>query len=1404
MTDRLRAWAHRRSLPLVLSALVVVGCFLQAPGRLVRDTKLDLVIDPVGFLSRTLQLWDPSASFGQLQNQAIGYLFPIGPWFAIGHALAIPGWVLQRAWFATLLLVGLWGALKLLEALRIGRPASRVLGAAAYGLSPSILTLVGFQSGAELPHALLPWALLPLVTGAERGSPRRAAALSGLAIVAMGAVNAAATAAVLVLPAMWLVTRTPGPRRRALIGWWALAVVMATAWWAVPLVLQGRYGLPFADYTETARITTATTSAVEVLRGTSNWVGYLVVGGRPWLQGAWSLITLPAAVVATALLTALGLGGLARKDMPERTTWALTVGLAAAIMAAGYTGSFGGAAAGPVRDLLDGPLAAFRNLHKFSPVIALPVALGVTHSASALARWARRVWERTGRPQPVWARPLAAGLALVLLVLAAFPVVSGRVATLGSFEDLPGYWRETAGWLNDNSDGQRTLVLPAASFGEYEWGRTFNEPLQPLADDPWAVRDLIPLGSVGAVRLLDGVEQLLTTGERSPALAPYLARAGVRYLVVRNDLDVRRVTSPRPQIVRSVLAGTPGIERVARFGPVVEPLAVTTRLVPDIAAAADEPLQAVEVYEVLPDAPLVTTYPTSGTQVLSGGPEALLPVGEAEDLDDKAVVLAGDERAPLGPDDRWVITDDLGRRDVNYGRVHTNASYVLTPAEDSPNTGREPHDRLVVPGIEHQTTARNRGAAEIAASSYALGLARLPEAQPFAAFDGDAATVWRPARTGTAVGQWVEIRFDEPIDVSSIGVEIPPARVGRGRVSQVRVTTDAGTRTSNVAASAGANGIPVPEGETDVIRVTITDVEGGANALEGPGISEITIPEVEVQRPLVTPADRPDDLDGSAAPLVVLRRHRADPFDLTRHDEEVGLRRVVRLPDAATYTLEGRAAPVPGDQLIRLVDALGDPGDLAVSSTSTWGNLPIFSPRRLVDGDPDTSWISDPSNPVPTVTLRWDEPVTLDEVRLTATGPPTESPAQLRLESPAGDRDVVLGGAGGGSFRALTTNEVTVSFPTDVDPLSNPSRAVGVAELRFPALDDLARSSLDADAPFTRPCGEGPTVTVDDQEVATALSGTVQDLLEASPLTMAACDGPLTLEAGRHDVDAPATPLFDPSRLVLRESDATAPDATTVDTDGLDGAAAAPTPPALEPEDVPDLTTAPAARAAVADEWGRVDRTITVEAGDESYLAIAENFNAGWSATLGGETLTPVRLDGWRQGFLLPAGQGGTVRLTFEPDQTYQGALIAGSLLVVGLFLLAFVRPRRRDDRPALATRSLPPLLVVVLATALCALIGGPLALFVPLLLLLPGRDDTLPFLAGVAYLAAGALVALNAGPGGNAFGSATQILAVEAVAAVLVSLVPATWPGLPWLRPPRADEPPAAPTDQTGPSPAG
>ena len=49
-------------------------------------------------------------------------------------------------------------------------------------------------------------------------------------------------------------------------------------WWILPLLLLGEYSLPFLDYIESASNTTAPMSLFQVLRGTNQWVAYVVAG----------------------------------------------------------------------------------------------------------------------------------------------------------------------------------------------------------------------------------------------------------------------------------------------------------------------------------------------------------------------------------------------------------------------------------------------------------------------------------------------------------------------------------------------------------------------------------------------------------------------------------------------------------------------------------------------------------------------------------------------------------------------------------------------------------------------------------------------------------------------------------------------------------------------------------------------------------------------------------------------------------------------------------------------------------------------------------------------------------------------------------------------------------------------
>ena len=69
-------------------------------------------------------------------------------------------------------------------------------------------------------------------------------------------------------------------------------------------------------------------------------------------------------------------------------------------------------------------------------------------------------------------------------------------------------------------------------------------------------------------------------------------------------------------------------------------------------------------------------------------------------------------------------------------------------------------------------------------------------------------------------------------------------------------------------------------------------------------------------------------------------------------------------------------------------------------------------------------------------------------------------------------------------------------------------------------------------------------------------------------------------------------------------------------------------------------------------------------------LRVAENSNPGWRATLDGRPLETMALDGWQQGYRVPAGDGGRVVLDFTPDRPYRAGLWIGAalalLLVVG------------------------------------------------------------------------------------------------------------------------------------------
>ena len=107
---------------------------------------------------------------------------------------------------------------------------------------------------------------------------------------------------------------------------------------------------------------------------------------------------------------------------------------------------------------------------------------------------------------------------LLAVVGSVLPAVTGCITPGGALVDVPQNCRQAATWLDEN-DGGTALVVPGANFANYAWGLLRDEPLQYLADSPWAVRNVIPLTPPGNIRMLDEVERRLAQAPGSPGLS---------------------------------------------------------------------------------------------------------------------------------------------------------------------------------------------------------------------------------------------------------------------------------------------------------------------------------------------------------------------------------------------------------------------------------------------------------------------------------------------------------------------------------------------------------------------------------------------------------------------------------------------------------------------------------------------------------------------------------------------------------------------------------------------------------------------------------------------------------------------------------------------------------------------
>ena len=458
--------------------------------------------------------------------------------------------------------------------------------------------------------------------------------------------------------------------------------------------------------------------------------------------------------------------------------------------------------------------------------------------------------------------------------------------------------------------------------------------------------------------------------------------------------------------------------------------------------------------------------------------------------------------------------------------------------------------------------------------------------------------------------------------------------------------------------------------------------------------------------------------------------------------------------EAGGHELTVTAVPRPGPALDALL-AVARGGTQAVASV-----VEVVEPRggaaAAVDGDPGTSWLAAPSDQPASLVLTWPEPRTVDALRVvTDPGVAARRPDAVTIDAGSGASSVRLAADGTARFAPLVTDRLELTFRSagrerSFDPYTLWTRplGIGVSEVEVGGPNE----TVDPGRPVVLPCGEGPALMLDGRFLSTGVDTDLGALRSMRSIPVTVCDEApaVDLAAGEHRLIALGTPVL------------AVDSATLVRTDG-----AGTSPVVREPADV--------------QRWDAGSRTVEVGDRDEdTLLVVPENTNAGWTATLDGRRLEPVAVDGWQQGYVLPAGPAGRVDLVFGPGATYRTALVGGAGAVVLLAVLAALParptregPARGRHRGALRVRGA---VLGLVALGGMAFVGGAVGAGAVLLLWAGTAALGRHRLPGLALVAAGtsatAAVLFLTAPDGT--GTARQVLAVVALGAVAAGIVPA------------------------------
>ncbi|WP_436795905.1 alpha-(1-_3)-arabinofuranosyltransferase domain-containing protein [Actinospongicola halichondriae] len=1306
----------------ILTVLTVVPQLLGGRGRLNADTKQYLYLDPGDLLDRSRTLWDARVGGGAVTHQAIGYLWPMGPFYWLTDQAGIPSWAAQRLWVGGIQLVAALGALVLFRHLSTRHPA-QLAGAALYGLSPFVLGQITGQSGLLLPYAALGWLVWAMARAVESGGWRWPAVFA-LVVTTCASLNGSSVFFVVLAATLWVpfavwsfghATPREGVATLARAGGLTLVTQL---WWLVAYAIGGAYGLPILGVTEQVQTTSYTTSAAEVIRGLGYWFFYGADSEGSWLRGL-----APSYMESGVLLTfsfavpiaALALGALVR--WTPRAYFAVLVGLGTVLAVGAFpepTRSPVGATFESLSQQSDLVLS-LRNTQRAGPLVALGLAGLAVGGLHALGR--RRSVTGT-----------AAAVVLVGLVALAIPAQwrSGLIAErFHRDEELPQAWLDVGEHLDQGSG--RVLEIPGIDFASYRWGHTLDPVSVGLTDRSVLARELVPAGGSAGVTLLGALDRSFQEGWAEPGTLAVVARLfGASEVLVRNDLEYERYRTIRPERLWSLVTDpASGLDLDAVFGPRESNDANPRRpMIDEIELGLEQPAEQppqVAVFDV-PDGGRspISSAPVGGALVLDGDGEGIVHAAAAGLLDDLAgPLLLGadvafdeefDRLAPVGT--AFVVTDTNRKRGERWYALRENVG-ATEPADHVAVLDDPSDERLAVVAdqpTEAQTVVDWTGARRVWATAYGSPQTLVPEERPSNAFDGDPATAWRVDTFQYRAPHRIGIDLDEASSADHVVLVPPQRRPGTRAVLEARVTLD-GSRHFDVKVDEDTArdpaGVRVELDGKSFTRLTVEIREVAPDG--GPaGFAEIEIPAVSVEETVVLPHGVLDALGSrvASAPLaIVVTRHRSDPAEPVRSDPEPTMVRAFDLPDTVTFGLEGtaRLSARAGDALVDRL--LGDP-DPATSSEFLPGDLRSRA-SAAVDGDPETAW----QTPFVGIVGQWidvpaDGTKAINDLRLAVLADGRHSiPTRLEITGDGGPVtvdlppvessdvpgavetiDVVLPTPVQGDRIRITIADADVRTTPDWytgDPVGLP---VGLAEI-----DAIGIGSAPPVERFDSGCRDD-LVEIDGRPVSVRIAGDAGDALDRDGMSVTSCGGPLDLGEGRHTIKAAAGTQtgLDLDRLVLRSPGFTL----------------------AEPGETPLVTM----RAADVDS-----ASATVESdGSPFWLVLDQSNNDGWELTVEGATVDgPRPVDGFAAGwYVQPDGPGPLeASIRWTPQRGADLALLVSLAGVLACLALVVLAPGRRRTAVPFAEPVMgrpparrPTALVLLVSATVAALLIHPFA----------------------------------------------------------------------------------------------